>query len=112
KPEVPDDIHVPTIAERLSKHEDVIQELYDHMLKFPAQRLTDIEEENKAQEVRAVTDETQRARLLDRVKVLEGSNIRLQNALSVVRERADSFQHCLVCLIIMTKRTSGDLRPS
>ncbi|GJX13029.1 hypothetical protein Tco_0204787, partial [Tanacetum coccineum] len=66
KPEVPDDIHVPTIAERLSKHEDVIQELYDHMLKFPTQRLADIEEEHRAQEVRAVTDETKRARLLDR----------------------------------------------
>nr|GEX82345.1 hypothetical protein [Tanacetum cinerariifolium] len=76
-PEVPDDIPVPTIAKRLSKHEDVIQELYVHMLDFLAQRLVDIEEEHRAQEVRVVTDETQRARLLDKIRVLVGSNMRL-----------------------------------
>nr|GFC10916.1 hypothetical protein [Tanacetum cinerariifolium] len=57
-------------AERLSKHEDVIQELYVHMLDFPAQRLVDIEEEHRAQDVRVVTDETQRDRLLDKIRVL------------------------------------------
>ncbi|GJY81103.1 hypothetical protein Tco_0493854 [Tanacetum coccineum] len=45
EPEVPDDIPAPTIVERLSKHEDVIQELYNHMLEFPAQRFNDIEED-------------------------------------------------------------------
>ncbi|GKG43999.1 hypothetical protein Tco_0483092, partial [Tanacetum coccineum] len=60
EPEVPSDIPVPTIDERLSEHEDVIQELYNHMLEFLAPRFVDIEEEHKAQEVRAVVDERER----------------------------------------------------
>ncbi|GJY04840.1 hypothetical protein Tco_0370780, partial [Tanacetum coccineum] len=52
KPEVPDDIPAPTIVERLSEHEDVIQELYNHMLEFPAQRFDDIKEKQRAQEIR------------------------------------------------------------
>ncbi|GKC85797.1 putative reverse transcriptase domain-containing protein, partial [Tanacetum coccineum] len=71
KPEVPDDIPVPTIVERLSEHEDVIQELYNHMLEFPAQRFDDIKEEQRAQEIRAVADEKERARLLDRVELMQ-----------------------------------------
>ncbi|GKG35205.1 hypothetical protein Tco_0440359, partial [Tanacetum coccineum] len=57
-----------TILERLDEHEDVIQELYDHMLEFPAQRLADIEEELRDQEVKVVTDGTQRASMLERLE--------------------------------------------
>ncbi|GKC04243.1 hypothetical protein Tco_0995853 [Tanacetum coccineum] len=51
EPEDPDDILVPTIAESQSKEtfeirlDIVIQQLYDHMLEFPSQRIEDIKEE-------------------------------------------------------------------
>ncbi|GKC57948.1 hypothetical protein Tco_1085546 [Tanacetum coccineum] len=65
EPVVPDDLPVATIEEQLD----------------------DIEEEQRAQETRAVTADTKRARLLDRIRVLEGSNIGLRDALGVERER-------------------------
>ncbi|GJQ89611.1 hypothetical protein Tco_0000750 [Tanacetum coccineum] len=74
EPEVPDDIPVPTIDERFREHEDVIQELYDHMIRVSC---------------------SERARLLDRVRVLEGSNMRLREALSMEREWVDSVWHYL-----------------
>nr|GEZ11869.1 hypothetical protein [Tanacetum cinerariifolium] len=97
EPEVPDDILVPTTNETPKETFEirldvVIQELYDHMLEFHAHRFADIEGEHKAQEIRALINERQMARLLDRVKVLEGSNLRLRDALGVEKEMADSVQ--------------------
>ncbi|GJT29136.1 hypothetical protein Tco_0909411, partial [Tanacetum coccineum] len=46
-------------------------------------------------EVRAFADERERARLRDRVSMLERSVMRLRDVLSVERERADSVQYCL-----------------
>nr|GEV45920.1 hypothetical protein [Tanacetum cinerariifolium] len=66
KPEVPDDIHVPTIAEFGSREtfeivlDVVIQQLYDHMLEFLTQGFLDIEEEHTTQEVRTLADEIER----------------------------------------------------
>ncbi|GKE73228.1 hypothetical protein Tco_1535269, partial [Tanacetum coccineum] len=55
-------------------------------IRFLAQRITDIEKEQRAQETRVITADTERARLLDRIRVLEGSNIRLRDTLGVERE--------------------------
>nr|GEY36156.1 hypothetical protein [Tanacetum cinerariifolium] len=55
EPEVPDGILVPIIAEFGSREtfeiglDVVIQQLYDHMIEFPAQRITDIEQQHRAQ---------------------------------------------------------------
>ncbi|GJX21778.1 hypothetical protein Tco_0226223 [Tanacetum coccineum] len=89
---------------------------------IPAQRLDDIEEEQRAQETRAITTNIERARLLDRIKVLEGSNIGLRDALGVERERwllvlSAVWAICwrslggFGCLISMIERILGDLRP-
>ncbi|GKE39747.1 hypothetical protein Tco_1463152 [Tanacetum coccineum] len=112
---VPDDLPVSTIRERLDKIDEVVQGMYEHLLDIPVQWLDDIEKEQRAQETRAVIADTKRARLLDMISVLEGSNIRLRDALSVERERerADSVQRLrFICLIIMIGRALGDLSPS
>nr|GEY54790.1 hypothetical protein [Tanacetum cinerariifolium] len=87
KPIVPDDLPVAIVRERLDEFEEVVQGIYEHLMDIHAQRLDDIEEEQRAHEDGAVTIDTERARLLDRIRVLEGSNIGLQDALGVERER-------------------------
>nr|GEY23902.1 hypothetical protein [Tanacetum cinerariifolium] len=49
-------------------------------------RIADIEE-HRDQEIRELADKREKTRLLDRVRVLEGDNMRLQGMLSVERER-------------------------
>ncbi|GKG46785.1 hypothetical protein Tco_0503982, partial [Tanacetum coccineum] len=51
----------------------VIQELYDHMVDIPVQRIADVKEEQRCQEVRALSDEREMTRLGERVSMLEGS---------------------------------------
>ncbi|GJY89801.1 hypothetical protein Tco_0504997 [Tanacetum coccineum] len=57
--------------------------------------LDDIEEEQRAQETRAEIATTKRASLLERVRVLEGSNIRLQDSVGIKRDRIASVERRL-----------------
>ncbi|GKC68092.1 hypothetical protein Tco_1100690 [Tanacetum coccineum] len=82
KPEIPVGSLVP--ASGRGSREDfeirldvVIQELYDHMEEIPAQRIANIEEEQRAREIRALADEREMAHMRERISVLEGSNMRL-----------------------------------
>ncbi|GJW36443.1 hypothetical protein Tco_0059363 [Tanacetum coccineum] len=83
KPEVFDDILIPIIAESGSREtfeiglDVVIQHLYDHMLEFPTHRISDIEEEQRTREVMAITADTKRTHMLERISILEGSVMRL-----------------------------------
>ncbi|GKG41661.1 hypothetical protein Tco_0473412, partial [Tanacetum coccineum] len=82
EPVVPNDIPAPITDEGSGEYfqvglDVVIQELYDHMLELKVQRIVGIEEEQRAQEGRAMTEEAQRSRLLDIIKVLERDNMRL-----------------------------------
>nr|GEV55774.1 hypothetical protein [Tanacetum cinerariifolium] len=54
-----------------------LMQLYDHMLEFSTQMIADIVDEQRAREVRAITVDTEWARLLDKIRVLEGSVMRL-----------------------------------
>nr|GEW33573.1 hypothetical protein [Tanacetum cinerariifolium] len=68
EPKVPDDIRVPTIAESGAK---------------------------ETFEIRAITVDTKRTRMLERISVLDGSVMRLQETLNVERERTASIEHYL-----------------
>ncbi|GJT04690.1 putative reverse transcriptase domain-containing protein [Tanacetum coccineum] len=57
--------------------------------------IIDIEKEQRAQETRVIIADTKRARLLDMIRVLEGSNIRLRDALGVEREMTASVERHL-----------------
>ncbi|GJZ58734.1 hypothetical protein Tco_0614550 [Tanacetum coccineum] len=61
------DLPGPTVAERWEEYKETMKGMYEHLLEIPIQR----------------------------VRVLEGSNMRLQDSLSVKREKADSVQHHL-----------------
>nr|GEX26003.1 putative reverse transcriptase domain-containing protein [Tanacetum cinerariifolium] len=54
-------------------------------------RITDIEEDKRAREIRALADETEMTRLRKRVSMLKGSNMILRGDLAEERERADSI---------------------
>ncbi|GKC27676.1 hypothetical protein Tco_1034970 [Tanacetum coccineum] len=68
----------------------VIQHLYDHMLEFPTYRILDIKEEQRTREVKAITTDTKRTRMLERISVLDGSVMRLWETLIVERDQTDS----------------------
>nr|GEV91130.1 putative reverse transcriptase domain-containing protein [Tanacetum cinerariifolium] len=57
-----------TVEERLDEIKKVAQGMYKHLMDIDAQRLDDIKEEQRARENRAVTAETERARMLYRFK--------------------------------------------
>ncbi|GKC40116.1 hypothetical protein Tco_1052500, partial [Tanacetum coccineum] len=67
-----------------------ILELYDHIEEIPARRVVDIKEDERVWEIRALADEKEMAHIRDRINVLEGSNMRLREALAEEKERADS----------------------
>ncbi|GKF86806.1 hypothetical protein Tco_0254633, partial [Tanacetum coccineum] len=67
-----------------------IQQLYDYMMEFPAQRIADIEEEQRSHEVGAIIVDTKWPRMLRRISVLKGSVMILRGALGMEKERADS----------------------
>ncbi|GJX79485.1 hypothetical protein Tco_0327634 [Tanacetum coccineum] len=60
-----------TITERLDEYEEVIQEMYDHILEMPLQRIEEIEDEQKALNDRAEIAELERTALRDRSKSLK-----------------------------------------
>nr|GEW42676.1 reverse transcriptase domain-containing protein [Tanacetum cinerariifolium] len=66
-------------------------ELFDHMVEILVWRITDIKEDERAQEIRALADETEMTRLRERVSMLKGSNMILRGDLAEERERADSI---------------------
>ncbi|GKD13003.1 hypothetical protein Tco_1197410 [Tanacetum coccineum] len=59
---------------------------------IPARRIANIEEEQRAREIRALADERKMTRLRERVSMLEGSNMRLRGDLVEERERAYSIR--------------------
>ncbi|GKA29222.1 hypothetical protein Tco_0715467 [Tanacetum coccineum] len=58
---------------------------------IPAPRIADVEEEQRSQEVRALSDEREMTRLRKRVSMLDGSNMRLRGSLAEERKRVSSF---------------------
>ncbi|GKB92598.1 hypothetical protein Tco_0964870, partial [Tanacetum coccineum] len=66
--------------------EEAVQSMYEHLTEIPTQRLDDIEEEQRAQETRAVTVDTQRANLIELVRVLKASHLRLRDSVRVEGE--------------------------
>nr|GEW92982.1 hypothetical protein [Tanacetum cinerariifolium] len=69
--------------------------MHDHLQEIPLQRIDDIESRQIEQEGRNLIAKGERSGLLGRVLALEGSNMRLRDALGVERVRADTLQRCL-----------------
>ncbi|GKC90767.1 putative reverse transcriptase domain-containing protein, partial [Tanacetum coccineum] len=94
-PDIPYVLPEPTVEEKLEEHKEVIQGMYEHLLKMSVMRFEELEEEQKALKDRAVTTETERTNLREQVRSLEMSELSLKDSLRVDREAYARVQHQL-----------------
>ncbi|GJS13878.1 hypothetical protein Tco_0408350 [Tanacetum coccineum] len=80
------------VVEHLEKVEEVVQDIYRHIIEIPLQRVEDIESRQRELEARSLIAGGERAGLLDRVTALERSNMRLQGTLRMESARVDRFR--------------------
>ncbi|GKA76867.1 reverse transcriptase domain-containing protein [Tanacetum coccineum] len=87
--DIPDCMLMPNVVERLEQVEEGLQDIYDHVIKIPLQRIEDIETGQRELESRSLIAGGERASLLEQVVSLERSNTRLRGTMMMERARAD-----------------------
>ncbi|GJT89453.1 reverse transcriptase domain-containing protein [Tanacetum coccineum] len=92
KIDIHDAIPIPDAVERLEQVEKGLQDIYDHVIKIPLQRIEDIETGQRELESRSLITGGERASLLEQVASLERSNARLRGTMMMERARADRFR--------------------
>ncbi|GJW74523.1 hypothetical protein Tco_0133893 [Tanacetum coccineum] len=75
--DVPDGMLMPDAVEHLEQVEEVVQDIYGHVMEIPLQRVEDIKTGQRELEARSLIASGERAGLLDNVASLERSNTRL-----------------------------------
>ncbi|GJY74210.1 putative reverse transcriptase domain-containing protein [Tanacetum coccineum] len=73
--DIPDGMLMPDVVERLEQVEEVVQDIYAHVMEIPLQRIEDIETGQRELEARSLIVGGERASLLEQVASLERSNI-------------------------------------
>ncbi|GJV49677.1 hypothetical protein Tco_1439889 [Tanacetum coccineum] len=79
-------------VEHLEQVEEGLQDIYDHIIEIPLQRIEDIKTGQRELEARSLIDGGERDSLLEQVASLERINARLQGTMMMERVRADRFQ--------------------
>ncbi|GKB07592.1 hypothetical protein Tco_0835876, partial [Tanacetum coccineum] len=92
KIDIPDGMLMPDAVEHLEQVEEVVQNIYGHVMEIPFQRVEGIKTGHRDLEARSLFASRERASLLDHVASLERSNARLQGTLMMESARADRFQ--------------------
>ncbi|GJX88397.1 hypothetical protein Tco_0340411 [Tanacetum coccineum] len=90
--DIPDGMLVPDAVERLEQVEDGLQDIYDHVIEIPLQRIEDIETGQRGLEARSLIAGRERTSLLEQVASLERSNARLRGTMMMERARANRFR--------------------
>ncbi|GKB55136.1 hypothetical protein Tco_0905889 [Tanacetum coccineum] len=90
--DIPDGMLMPDVVECLEQVEEYLQDIYEHVMKIPLQRIEDIEMGQKELEERSLIVGGERASLLEQVASLKRSNARLQGTMMMERARADRFR--------------------
>ncbi|GJX65396.1 putative reverse transcriptase domain-containing protein [Tanacetum coccineum] len=90
--DIPDGMLMPDAVECLEQVEERLQDIYEHVMKIPLQRIEDIKTRQKKVGARSLIDGGERASLLEQVASLERSNARLQGIMMMERARADRFR--------------------
>nr|GFB23546.1 hypothetical protein [Tanacetum cinerariifolium] len=72
--------------------EEGLQDIYEHVMEIPLQRIEDIETRQRELEARSLIAGGERASLLKQVASLERSNVRLRGIIMMESARADRFQ--------------------
>ncbi|GKE31074.1 hypothetical protein Tco_1450396, partial [Tanacetum coccineum] len=89
--DIPDGMLILDVAKRLEQVEEVVQDIYGHVMEIPLQRVEDIKTGQRELEARSLIASRERASLLDQVSSLERSNARLRGTLMMESARADRF---------------------
>ncbi|GKA81983.1 hypothetical protein Tco_0788731, partial [Tanacetum coccineum] len=74
----PDGMLIPDAVKRLEQVEEGLQDIYEHVMEIPLQRIEDIKMGQREFEARSLFSGRERASLLDQVVSLERSNARLR----------------------------------
>ncbi|GJT78974.1 hypothetical protein Tco_1045699 [Tanacetum coccineum] len=98
--DIPDGILMPNVVERLEQVEEGLQDIYEHVMEIPLQRIHDIKMRQRELEARSLIAGGDKASLLKQVASLERSNARLRGTMMMERARADRFR----------RREIGDIR--
>nr|GEV79572.1 reverse transcriptase domain-containing protein [Tanacetum cinerariifolium] len=94
--DIPISMLIPDDVERLEQVEEVVQDIFRHVMEIPLQRrVKDIKMGQRELEARSLIAGGERASLLDQVASLERSNARLRGTLMMESARADRFQRCM-----------------
>nr|GEV39526.1 reverse transcriptase domain-containing protein [Tanacetum cinerariifolium] len=93
--DIPDGMLIPDAVERLKQVEEVLQDIYEHVIEIPLQRIKDIEIGQRELEARSLITGGERASLLDQFTSLERSSARLRGTMMMERVRTDRFQQCV-----------------
>nr|GEZ27560.1 hypothetical protein [Tanacetum cinerariifolium] len=72
--DIPDGMPMPDAVERLEQVEEGLQDIYDHVIEIPFQRIEDIETSQRELEARSLIAGGESASLLEQVVSLERSN--------------------------------------
>ncbi|GKF84461.1 reverse transcriptase domain-containing protein, partial [Tanacetum coccineum] len=86
-----DGMLVPDAVKRLEQVEEGLQDIYEHVIEIPLQRIEDINTGQRELETRSLIDGGERASLLEQVASLERSNARLRGTMMMESARADRF---------------------
>ncbi|GJY13785.1 putative reverse transcriptase domain-containing protein [Tanacetum coccineum] len=78
--------------QRLEQVKEGLQEIYEHVIKIPLQRIKDIEMGQRELESRSLIASRERASLLEQVMSSKRSNMRLQGTMMMERARANRFR--------------------
>nr|GFB66874.1 hypothetical protein [Tanacetum cinerariifolium] len=92
---IPDGMLMLDAVEHLEQVEEGLQDIYDHVIEIPLQRIEDIETGQRELEAKSMITGGERASLLEQVASLERSNIRLRDTVMMERARADRFRRCV-----------------
>ncbi|GKE34549.1 hypothetical protein Tco_1453871, partial [Tanacetum coccineum] len=87
-----DGMLMPDAVERLEQVEEVMQDIYGHVMEIPLQRVEDIETGQRELEARSLIAEGERASLLEQVASLERRNAGLRGTVMMESVRADRFR--------------------
>ncbi|GJX57297.1 hypothetical protein Tco_0287194 [Tanacetum coccineum] len=87
-----DGMLMPDATERLEQVEEVVRDIYGHVIEIPLQRVEDIKTGHRELEARSLIAGGERACLLDQGESLERSNARLRGTVMMESARADRFR--------------------
>ncbi|GJW08270.1 reverse transcriptase domain-containing protein [Tanacetum coccineum] len=90
--DIPDGMLMFDAVEHLEQVEEVVQDIYGHVIEIPLQRIEDIETGQRELEARSLIASGKRASLLEQVASLERSNARLRGTVMMESARADRFR--------------------